>query len=333
MYVKLLSMSSGAGHKVVVPTNPVPDVAESRHAMGTVFEILIYGDDTRNLAAAAKQALQEIAELDKQLSRWKESSDVSWINRHAVEEPVRVAPELFEFLLRCRHIWRETNGAFDITVSPLVEAWGFYRKKGRIPPKSEMKAARGKTGMQHVRFDEGARTVLFDRQGVQIDLGGIGKGYAVDRAAEFLEDRKVKTALINSGTSTMYAIGSPPGQDAWHIGIRDPEDEEKAVASVALRDGSVSTSGAPEKAFEIEGKKYSHILDPRTGFPAEGMISTTAVAACATDTDALATSFYVLGREGTTAYCKTHKNVKAILVPHSDACGTMKVVVINFDRP
>jgi thiamine biosynthesis lipoprotein len=331
MYAKVLSNPAIQGEPAAVPVNPEPDVAESQEAMGTVFEILAYGEDKRNLAAAARQALREVSNLDEQISRWKSASDISWINRHAAVEPVRVEPELFEFLLRCREFWRETKGAFDITVAPVVRVWGFYGKKGKLPTPEELKSAREISGMQHVLFDEDGSTISFDRVGIEIDLGGIGKGYAVDRAVEMLRTCKVEAALVNSGDSTMYAIGRPPKQEAWQIGVRDPADETKSMVTLALRDGSVSTSGAPEKVFEIEGKEYSHILDARTGLPAEGMVSASAIAPTATETDALGTAFYVLGPAGTRAYCRDHKDVRAILIPESGPGERPGIVTIAFD--
>lgn len=321
-----------SGEAAAIPANPAPNVSELQAAMGTVFEILIYGSDRRNLSAAARQALHEIVNLDEQLSRWKVGSDISWINGHAAEEPVRVEPELFHLLLRSREIWLETKGAFDITVAPLVKAWGFFDKKPRMPTAEEIKSVLEIVGMQHVRFNEDDSTVFFDRKGVEIDLGGIGKGYAVDRAVEVLESCRVEAALVNSGTSTIYAIGYPPGQEAWHIGIRDPSDEERAIAVVGLKDGSLSTSGAPEKVFEIAGKSYSHILDPRTGFPVEGMVSATVVARSGADTDALATSFFVLGPEGAKEYCKAHEEVKAVLIPMTKSRDKPTIITVNFNR-
>ncbi len=332
MYAKVLSASAASGEAAALPTNPEPDVAESQSAMGTLFEILIYGQDRRNLAAAARQALREIAELDDQLSRWKPGTAISWINAHAAEKPVRVEPELFQLLLFSRKTWRETKGTFDITVAPLVQAWGFYENKPRLLDSDEISAALKIVGMQHLCFDREKMTVFFDRPAIEIDLGAIGKGFAVDRAVDILKTCRVSAALINSGASTIYAIGSPPGQDAWHVGVRDPHDENRAIATLALKDASLSTSGAPEKVFEIKGKRYSHILDPRTGFPAEGMVSATAIAPSATMTDALATAFYILGVNGTKEYCKAHDDVKAILIPEADTGEKHSVVVIGFDR-
>jgi thiamine biosynthesis lipoprotein len=330
MEARLLSRSADSG-EAAIPANPPPDVSVSEPAMGTLFEILIYGRDARNLSAAARQALALIVELDNQLSRWKEGSEVSYINRHAAAEPVRVEPELFDLLLHCRELWRETGGAFDITVAPLVAAWGFYDKKGRLPPQREIEAALQLVGMNRVRLDKSPGTIRFEKAGMELDLGGIGKGFAVDRAVEFLQSCKIEAALVNSGASTLYAIGSPPGQDGWHIGIRHPENEEKAIATIALRDGSISTSGAPEKVLEIEGKRYSHILDPRIGFPAKGMLSASAIAPTATDTDALATSFYLLGPDGTRAYCNKHPDIKAVLIPEQTTEEKLKVLTVNLD--
>lgn len=330
MYAKLLSTSADCAD-AVIPANPPPDVSVSQPAMGTLFEILIYGRDATNLSAAARQALALCVELDNQLSRWKQGSEISYINHHAAEEVVRVEPELFDLLLRSREMWQETGGAFDISVAPLVKAWGFYKKEGRLPPQKEIEAALQLVGMNRVRLDEDAGTIRFGRPGMELDLGGIGKGFAVDRAVEFLRSCKIQSALVNSGASTLYAIGSPPGQDGWHIGIRDPQDEEKAIATIALRDGSISTSGAPEKVLEVEGKRYSHILDPRTGFPAKGMVSASAIAPSATDTDALSTSFYVLGADWTRAYCRKHSQVKAVLIPEQATEAKVKVLTMNLD--
>jgi len=332
MYVKLLSISASPGEGVAIPANPEPDVAESQPAMGTVFEILIYGPDKRNLSAAARQALGEIVGLDEQLSRWKTGSQISWINSHAGKEPVRVEPELFGLLVRSREIWRETGGAFDITVAALVKRWGFYDRNPRLPTPQEIESALEAMGMQYLRLDEADRTISFERAGMEIDLGGIGKGYAVDRAADFLKMCGLRAVLVNSGTSTIYAVGSPPGQEAWNIGIRDPRDESRAIAALALREAAVSTSGGPEKVFEIAEKSYSHILDPRTGYPAEGMVSATAIAPCATDSDALATSFYVLGETGTRSYCDAHKDVKALLIRQPKPGEELRILPINFDR-
>lgn len=331
MVARLLSTSAEFGDGAAMPANPAPDVSVSQPAMGTLFEILIYGADARNLSAAARQALSLIVELDNQLSRWKQGSEISYINHHAAEEAVRVEPELFDLLIRARELWRETGAAFDITVAPLVKAWGFYDKEGRLPPRKEIEAALQLVGMNRVRLDEEAGTIRFDKAGMELDLGGIGKGFAVDRAVAFLQSCNIDAALVNSGASTLYAIGSPPQQDGWHIGIRDPENEEKAVATIALRDGSISTSGAPEKVLEIEGKRYSHILDPRTGFPARGMVSASAMAPCATATDALATSFYILGIERTRAYCKKQADVQAVLIPEPATAEKVEVLSINFD--
>ena len=181
-----------------------------------------------------------------------------------------------------------------------------------MPAESEISTALATVGYQHVHLDPAARTIRFDTAGIEIDLGGIAKGYAVDRAVEILRAYGVTQALVSSGTSTLYALGAPPGDRAWRITIRDPYDAGKAGDVVFLKNFALSVSGNYEKFFELGGKTYSHILNPRTGRPAENMLSTAVLAPAATQADALSTALFVLGVKGSRRYLAGHDNLTAI---------------------
>jgi thiamine biosynthesis lipoprotein len=196
----------------------------------------------------------------------------------------------------------ESGGAFDITVGPLMRAWGFFRGDGRVPSDDELAAARRLVGGGHVKLDPVSHTIGFDRPGVELDLGGIAKGYAVDRVVGLFKRRQITAALISAGGSTIYAFGAPPGRDGWTVTIQDPIDSRKIALDVELKDRAVSVAGSSEKSFEAGGVTYSHIMDPRTGTPAQGVLSVVVLASSGTEGDALDDAFFVLGPEGSRAY-------------------------------
>jgi len=303
----------------------------SCRAMGTGFEIIVYGEDTlANLEAAAEEALEEVRQLDEQLSLYVDTSDVRWINANAANEPVKVEPGLFSLLETAVEYHEETEGSFDITVGPLIRAWGFFAGDGRVPADEALGSILASIGTKHLDLDSGSRTVAFDTAGVEIDLGGIAKGYGVDCAAGVLRKCSIESALINGGTSTVYAIGSPPGQDGWEVRVRDPKDAEQTIDTVQLKDAALSTSGSYEKFFKLDDRLYCHIIDPRSGYPVHGMLSATAVAPTATASDALSTAFFILGVEGTAEFCESHEKVRAILVPQTEAGADVAPVRVGW---
>lgn len=301
----------------------------SHQAMGTVFTIVAYGADSGHLAAAVNEAFEEIDRLDAQMSHYKASSELSAINRQAASEAVLVEPRLFRLVQDSLRYSEETGGAFDITVGPLMKAWGFFRGQGRVPPRSEIARVLERVGYRRVRLDTAARTVRFDREGVELDLGGIAKGYAVDRAVAILRAAGVTRALVSSGTSTVYALGAPPDARAWKITLRDPYDAKKAADVVYLRNASLSTSGNYEKFFKVGSKVYAHIVDPRGGRPVENMLATTVLAPQATQSDALSTAFFVLGAAGSRKYLETHPNLTALFYQPSGPAKRFKRTVLR----
>ncbi len=278
-------------------------VENNLDAMGTTYSLAAYGTDRYVLIAASEQALEEVRRLDRMLSNYRPDSELSQVNQRAAEGPVEVSTELFGLLARCVEYSRASEGAFDVTVGPLMKLWGFYKGSGRLPHRAEVRGVLGRIGYRNLILDANAGTVRFARKGIEIDLGGIGKGYAVDVMAGVLKQHGIASALISAGGSSIYALGAPPGEAGWKVKIRDPRNSRLTVEEVILKDESMSTSGSYEKFFRARGRMYSHIMDPRTGFPAQGMLSVSVVAPKTLDSEAWTKPLYILGR----AWAAKHK--------------------------
>ncbi len=289
---------------------------ESREAMGCTGTVRICGPDTPALPATVGAALDEIDRVDRLMSHYRRDSPLSRLNREAAKGPVAVEPELLDFLAECLRWSRESEGAFDVTVGPLMKAWGFFRDEGRVPGAGELARALAVVGYRHVELDPAAGTIRFDRPGVELDLGGIGKGYAVDRVVSLLRQRGIVSALVNLGGSSVYGLGAPPGRRAWEIGIRDPSDPARTALNVPLRDRALSVSGGYERSFEKDGVTYAHVMDPRTGQPVQGLLSVAVLAATATAGDALDNVFFVQGIEvARTALARLRPTEAVFFVP------------------
>jgi thiamine biosynthesis lipoprotein len=267
-------------------------------AMGAMYSIVLYGTDRSKMEAAADAAFDEVGRLDAMLSNYRAGSEWSAVNRHAAEAPLKVSPELFELLSACVAYSRQSEGAFDITVGPLMKVWGFYKGSGRLPGQAEVAAALPKVDYRHIHLDAAARSVWFDRRGVELDPGGIGKGYAVDRMVDVLRREGVQIALVAAADSSIYGMGAPPTEPkGWRVGIKDPRNARRTVAEVFLKDMSISTSGSSEKFFRAEGRIYAHIMDPRTGYPAQGSLSVSVIAPRTIDSEAWAKPYFINGRQ------------------------------------
>jgi FAD:protein FMN transferase len=271
---------------------------KSADAMGSTYSVELYGTDRVQMEAAADAALDEARRLDELLSNYKPESEWSQVNQHAAEKPMRISPELFQLLSACVEYSRESEGAFDISVGPLMKVWGFYKGTGHLPHRAEVTAAMTKVGYRHIHLDAKAQTVWFDRPGVELDPGGIGKGYAVDRMVDVLRQKGVHIALVAGSGSSIYGMGAPPMEPkGWPIDIKNPWDQRKTAAEVFLKDMSMSTSGSYEKFFRAEGKVYAHIMDPRTGYPAQGSVSVSVITPRTIDSEAWAKPYFVNGRQ------------------------------------
>jgi thiamine biosynthesis lipoprotein len=265
--------------------------------MGTTYTVVAYGEDRYAVDSAIEETYEEARRLDRMLSNYRQDSEWSLVNREAPRRAVEVSQELFDLLSRCLEYSRQSEGAFDITVGPLMKLWGFYRGEGRVPHRAEIRAALRRIGWQKIVLDPRTRTVRFTAP-VEIDPGGIGKGYAVDRMAEILRARGVRSALISAGRSSIYGLGAPPSEPrGWRVTIPDPRGGKGTVAEFYLKDMSMSTSGSSERFFIAGGRTYSHLMDPRTGYPVQGMLLASVIAPRTLDSEAWTKPFFVLGRE------------------------------------
>ena len=283
---------------------PLLRIETSIDAMGGSFSIVAYGPDAYKLRAAAEAAGEEVRRLERVMSNYIADSEWSQINREGSNgSPVRVSAETVELIEACKNYHRLSGGAFDISVGPLMKVWGFYKGTGRLPHRAEIREALRRVGSDKIEVDAKAGTVRFRQAGMEIDPGGIGKGVAVDRAAAILREYGIRSALISAARSSIFAIGAPPNEVGWKVQIRDPKDAAKVAQEVVLRDESMSTSGNYEKFFYAEGKLYSHIMDPRTGFPAQGMLSVSVIAPHCIDSEAWTKPIYIQGR----TWAEAHK--------------------------
>ena len=342
----------------------------ARHAMATRFEILLHGENPVALRAAGEEALTEIERLEARLSLFRSSSEIAHLNARAAIERVRVTPEVFALLAQAQRLSHETKGAFDITIAPLVRCWGFHDLSGRVPGAEELAEARAKVGLHLVQLDAKTLTVRFARPGVMLDLGAIGKGYAIERAAELLREAGVTSALLHGGTSTVYGLGHPPEAEFWKVAVDYPKprtscqpvsiEEDRAAAeegisatlaiqggkeagaredacprltTVPLKDEALSVSAIWGRFFRSEGKMLGHIIDPRTGEPAQRAVLAAVALPSATETDALSTALLTAGPGGHDQIARLRPAIRTLVVAEAGAsfrCETTGMVIEPF---
>ncbi len=262
-------------------------------AMATTFNLYLYLDDAARASTVSDEVFDEIDRIEQLLSNYRESSELSRINRDAAAAPVTTDPEMMDFLTQAEHWSRASVGAFDMTVGRLMKAWGFYRHQGAVPPDSELKQLRAVTGWQKVQLDEETRTVRFSAPGVELDPGGIGKGFAVDAAVRILREDGVPAALISAGSSTLYGLGAPPGRRGWRVVVPGPLPSKSTLSVITLHNESLSSADCSQKNFFANGHLYCHIMDPRTMRPVEGRIQVSVIDPSATASDALSNVVFV----------------------------------------
>jgi len=293
----------------------------SHEAMATTFEIFILNDNARYAQQAAWAAFDEIDRLEAELSRFIENSDISRISNLAANQSLRIGPDAFECLQLCTQIYDETNGAFDITIGSLMDCWLNEDKTIRAPSKDELNQAHKRTGLHLIKLDETEHTAELLTDKLQIDLGGIGKGYAVDIMARLLEDWSIDTALIHSGYSSVLAVGAPPDTKGWPVTLSNPADSKQTLAHLYLQDRAVSGSGL---------QKGRHIIDPRTARPVKAKSASWACAPQAATADALSTAFIVMSPDEVKQYCESHSDVLAMIVTGERSSKTQKEKILRF---
>ena len=281
-------------------------------ALDTAITLKVYGSKR---VVVLKKLEDKINELDDMLSTGKETSEVSRLNRSG--EAV-LSPTVANLVKRSLDIYKKTDGLFDITIYPLMELWGFPTKNYRVPSEKEIEEKLKLVGSDKIDFNEETRKISFKNKGMEIDFGGIGKGYITDELVKILTDEKVESAIINLG-GNVFGFRKKPDGSLWNIAIRDPNEPDKYMAAIRLEDSAVITSGGYERYFEENGIIYHHILDPRTGKPSDsGLKSVSIISKDGTLADALSTSLFIMGEEKAIGYWKKNGSDFDILLMTKD---------------
>ncbi len=314
-----------------ITLNPAAQLYRTTHpAMGTEYSLYLYAPSREQAAAIARPVFEEVDRVDGLLSNYRPGSELSRINREAFQHDVTTDPEMFGFLETCLAWSERSRGAFDISVGKLMKAWKFFGASGGVPSQEELAAARADVGWEKIRLDRGQRTVRFLAAGIELDPGGVGKGYAVDRAVRILRAKQAPAALLSAGSSTIYALGAPPGEAGWKVRVPFAGAGEDPISTVILRDTSLSTANLSEKNFVHDGHFYGAIMDPRTLRPVEGMAQVTAISPSATDSDALSNALFVSGPEER-ALLLDGRQQDCALVIREKQCGQEKQFAAEYE--
>jgi thiamine biosynthesis lipoprotein len=304
-----------------------------REAMACRFEVVFNVGEVPDATELGVAALDLVDEIEATISIYREESEISRLNAGAAAGWQPVSDELHGLLALARELHDRTGGGFDIAAGALVRAWGFLRRQGRTPTDDELASALAASGMRHVELDAAGRRMRFTRPGVEINPGAIGKGWAVDRASDALAAAGVPSMLVHGGQSSVRARGihgpALPGRRGWPVGLRHPLFPGRRLATIALEDRALGTSGSATQFFVDRGRRLGHILDPRTGRPAEGVLSATVIAPTAAVADALSTAAYVLGVAGLETIAPPGGDVAAILVLPGQSPASVRVVMAN----
>ena len=264
--------------------------------MGSDFNITVIAKDSITANGYIDTAIDEISRIEKVISSWNPTSQTSEINRNAGIQPIKVDEELYQLIERAIGISKLTDGAFDISYASMDRIWTFDGSMTEMPSEQDIKMSVSKVGYQNIILDPNKQTVFLKIPGMKMGFGAIGKGYAADKAKALLIEKGVVSGIINA-SGDMNTWGKQPNGNPWKVAITNPLDKQKAFAMLPISEGAVVTSGNYEKFVTLNNKKYSHIIDPRTGYPSSGILSVTVFAPKAELADALATSVFVMGKE------------------------------------
>jgi len=297
---------------------------EFRYVMGTSVKVQAFGGDEGTRKTAIDEAFAAFAEIDRLMSNYRGDSELARINNHAARETIAVSDPMFGVLQAALRVSAASNGAFDVTVGPLVRLWGFYDKKPHLPTAAELAAVRPLVGARNLLLDTEHRTVRFARPGVEVDLGGIAKGFAVEIAADVLRRRGLG-GFIDAG-GNQYLLGKPPGKPTWTVGIKNTDLPDRLMGIVETGEGSVSTSADYYNFLVANGRRYGHILDPRTLEPSTAALSVTILSRDGTLADALSKAAFVLGPKAGLALVDSFPAASAVIA-YRNADGTIGVAV------
>ncbi len=304
----------------------------SRKAMACQFEVYLNAARPGWETEAAVTALDMVTALEEQLSAYRYDSEICRLNATAYLRPQEVEPRLYELLELSLQLYHDTQGAFDITAGPLSKVWGFFDRAGKVPRDEDLEQARRLVGSYQVQLDPQRRTLLLQQEGVELNLGSIGKGYALDRCREVMAEAGVADFLVHGGTSSVLAQGrrqDSTQREGWEVGVPHPLRPDRRIGTVHLQNEALGTSGAEFQAFVHEGKRYGHVLDPRTGRPATEVLSATVIAPTGALADALATASYVMGREQTEEFLTKYPDVAVLMVLPAKRRGGVETVMLG----
>ena len=321
------------------PTSqPLPELhtlVVGREAMACRFEVVFNAGEVPDATELGLAALDLVDSIEDRITVYRESSELARLNATAAEGWQPVSGDVVALLTQARRLHEQTGGAFDPAAGSLVRAWGFLRRQGRTPDAAMLASARERSGMAHVEIDEHAGRVRFTRPGIELNLGAIGKGWALDAVIGMLTAAGVGSVLVHGGSSSVRAVGvqgpTLPGRRGWRIGVRHPLRPGRRLATFTLVDAALGTSGSGTQFFVDRGRRLGHILDPRSGVPAEGVLSATVITPQAADADALSTALYVLGPAGLERIAPAGGDTAAILVVPSRNPASVRVLAANLD--
>ena len=302
--------------------------SESSILMGSSFEITVVAEDEDFAKESLAIAKKEIIRIENLISSWDQKSETSRINRNAGIAAVEVSKELFDLIFRAQQISKLSSGAFDLTFAAIDKLWNFDGRESEMPNPDTLKASVFNIGYQLIELDEESLTVFLPKKGMKIGFGAIGKGYAADSAKQLLVERGVLGGIINA-SGDMNTWGTKPDGSSWTIGIVNPMNNKKVFSWFSLEHNAVVTSGDYEKFTQINGRRYSHIIDPRTGIPSQGIVSCTIFAGKAELADAIATAIFVMGVESGLFLIDQLPDIEAILIDDSGIIHRSKNIEIE----
>jgi thiamine biosynthesis lipoprotein len=295
-----------------------------KRAMACTWELMFNMQQYRESGLAAANAMKRIDQLESQLTIYDDESEISNLNRNAFSNLVTVEPNLFELLQRAKTLNESTSGAFDITAGQLSSVWGFEQRSGSVPNEETLKTTLESIGMQHLILESDSSSVRFAVPDLKVNLGGIGKGYAIDCVAALIRKHNIEDFVLHGGQSSVIAAGNQKDitsetENGWPVGLSHPVLPDRRLAEFYLRDSALGTSGTARQGFFHQGKRFGHIIHPKTGWPTDHFLSTTVISHSAELSDALATAFFVMPIDEVEAWCREHTDVGVVLV--SDVAG------------
>lgn len=303
----------------------------TRRAMACDFQFLLGPDAPPSTSEVVMEAFRVIDDLESKLSIYRPDSELSLANQTASQAPLVVSERTSKLIAIAIDAYHATSGAFDLTAASLSEIWGFSRREGRMPSQQEIDEALQRIGTPHLGWNPSQKSIRFLRPGLMLNPGGIGKGYALDCAADLLRDAEIPNFLIHGGQSSCLVRGRQEEEsEGWRIAVRHPIQTECLLGELNLCDQALATSGTAKQFFYYQGKRYCHILDPRTGWPAQHWLGVTTIAATAALADAYATAAFVMSELELQAFCQAHPEVGVVAIGAGQRQGGVQIVTHNL---